>query len=102
MKRAALIRSSFAWAILFAAVMAPASAAENCALVRLAKLDMQLDDHGGIYVPMTIAGQNANLLIDTGGIVSMLTQSWASDPADRGRAGHDVRRNADNQLRHRA
>ena len=75
MKRAALIRSSFAWAILFAAVMAPASAAENCALVRLAKLDMQLDDHGGIYVPMTIAGQNANLLIDTGGIVSMLTQS---------------------------
>jgi predicted aspartyl protease len=58
-----------------AAGTGPTLADASCQLVRITSLGMQTDEAGGVYVPMTIAGENANLLIDTGGIVSMLTQS---------------------------
>jgi predicted aspartyl protease len=53
----------------------PADAANSCRLVRVTSVDLGTDESGGVYVPMTIAGQNVNLLIDTGGILSMLTES---------------------------
>lgn len=51
------------------------AADEACHLVRMASLDMTPDVFGGEDVPMTIAGQTVNLLIDTGGIDSTLTES---------------------------
>jgi predicted aspartyl protease len=53
----------------------PAAAAEQCRLVRQASVDMKFDSVGGVYVPMTISGQKANMLIDTGGTTSMLSQT---------------------------
>jgi predicted aspartyl protease len=46
-------------------------------MLQLAKLDMRYDASGGAYVPMTISGTAVNLLIDTGGVESMLTPSTA-------------------------
>ena len=67
-------------ALMLAALMAlstPSSAADDraCTLVRAASLDMSTDEAGGGIVPMTIGTQKINLLIDTGGIDSMLTES---------------------------
>lgn len=53
----------------------PAAADEQCRLVREASVDMSFDSVGGVYVPMTISGQKANMLIDTGGATSMLSQT---------------------------
>ncbi len=52
----------------------PASADEPCRLVQMAALDMTIDAGGGVDVPMTVSGQNVNMLIDTGGIFTMLTE----------------------------
>jgi predicted aspartyl protease len=51
----------------------PALADDSCRLVRMAAFDMNIDSAGGVYVPITISGQSLNLLIDTGGIFTMLT-----------------------------
>jgi predicted aspartyl protease len=53
----------------------PAAADEQCHLVRQASLDMRADVAGGVDVPMTIAGHPLMLLVDTGGLFEMLTQS---------------------------
>jgi predicted aspartyl protease len=53
---------------------APA-AAESCQLNRVASLDMSIDSDGHVAVPMTVGGQTYSMLIDTGAISSMLTQS---------------------------
>jgi predicted aspartyl protease len=47
---------------------------DPCHLVRMAAFDMSIDSAGGAYVPNTIAGQTVNMLIDTGGIFTMLTE----------------------------
>jgi predicted aspartyl protease len=52
----------------------PARADESCRLVQMSVLDMSIDSAGGVYVPMTISGQSVNMLIDTGGIFTMLTE----------------------------
>jgi len=52
----------------------PALAAETCGLVRMATFDMSINSAGGVSVPVTIGGQNVNLLVDTGAIFSMLTE----------------------------
>jgi hypothetical protein len=58
----------------------PCAAADkpSCDLVRAASLDMATDPAGGQVVPMMIGGRTANLLIDTGGIDSMLTESFVT------------------------
>jgi predicted aspartyl protease len=47
----------------------------NCQLGRYASLDLGTDETGGVYIPMKIAGHDENMLVDTGGYVSMLTAS---------------------------
>src|SRR5579859_4984286 len=47
---------------------------DACRLVRMAAFEMNIDSAGGAYVPITIAGQPVNMLIDTGGIFTMLTE----------------------------
>jgi predicted aspartyl protease len=51
----------------------PSLAEEGCHLTRIAQLDMTIDTTGRIEVPMTVAGQRLNMLIDTGGVNSSLT-----------------------------
>jgi predicted aspartyl protease len=53
----------------------PASADEPCRLIQMAALDMTIDSGGGVDVPMSISGQTVNMLIDTGGIFTMLTEA---------------------------
>jgi predicted aspartyl protease len=59
----------------------PALAEDQCKLVKIASLDIGTDEYGGTYVPMTIAGHKLNLLVDTGGIYSMLTEKTVKDLA---------------------
>lgn len=63
--------------IAFCATWSAAARSQNCVLPQLTKLDMKYDAGGGAYVPMTISGREVNLLIDTGGIESMLTWNVA-------------------------
>jgi predicted aspartyl protease len=51
----------------------------SCTIVRAASLDMSTDAFGGPVVPLTVGGQSVNLLIDTGGIDSMLTESTVAN-----------------------
>ena len=67
------MRKILAAAALLLAAAAPASAADNCRLIQIAALDMGTAASGSVFVPMTISGKNVNLVIDTGGIFSMLT-----------------------------
>jgi predicted aspartyl protease len=55
----------------------PCAAADNepCRLTRAASLDMSTDSSGGQMVPLTMDGRILNLLVDTGGIDSMLTEA---------------------------
>ena len=50
-----------------------AQADEPCRLERAVKLDMSVTRDGHVSVPMTIGGKAIGMLIDTGGLVSMLT-----------------------------
>ncbi len=54
-------------------------AGEPCRLIEAASLDMGTDRSGGVYVPMSIAGRDENLLVDTGGIFSTLKSSVVDD-----------------------
>lgn len=49
--------------------------AGDCQLVRYASLPITIDAAGGATVPVTIDGQAQNMLVDTGGVYTMLTQS---------------------------
>jgi predicted aspartyl protease len=62
-------------AICFTLLLAgtPALAQSNCGLTRTASIDLNFDNAGGVYVPMKISGTTVNLLVDTGGAGSMLT-----------------------------
>ncbi len=64
---------ALAAALVLLAAATPA-VADGCQLVRAASLDMSFDLAGGVQVPMTIQGQSFDMLIDTGGIYSMLTE----------------------------
>ncbi len=63
-------------ALLFAA---PSLAADDCHLYRLTSIDMTLDSEGGVNVPMSVSGKDVNVLVDTGGIYSMLTDSFVTE-----------------------
>jgi len=50
-----------------------AQAADDCVLRQLIKVDMTTIPDGRVSVPMTVGGRTLNMLIDTGGLFSMLT-----------------------------
>jgi predicted aspartyl protease len=52
-----------------------ARAADQCHLVKVTSVSMKTDPADGVYVAMTIAGHDENLLVDTGGWASMLSSS---------------------------
>ena len=62
-------------AVLLLGCATPALADDTCHLQLVTSLAMGIDRDGGVYVPMTVAGKQVNLLIDTGGIDSMLDRS---------------------------
>ena len=76
MRRACLIAIVAAGAVL--SVGAARAADEKCSLGRYAALPITIDQSGGVVVPMKVDGQVQNLLVDTGGVFSMLTESTAA------------------------
>jgi predicted aspartyl protease len=68
-------KTPFRLGLLLAAILGAgsASAADNCVLRQLLKLDMTTVPDGRVSVPMTVGGRSLNMLIDTGGLFSMLT-----------------------------
>lgn len=56
-----------------------AEGASACHLYRIAEFDMSFDASGRVSIPMTIGGRTVNLLIDTGGYISTLTQATVTD-----------------------
>jgi predicted aspartyl protease len=69
------MRALFAAAALLA-LAAPAHAADACHLSLASRMDMSVGDRAS--VPLTIAGQRVEFLIDTGGAYSMLSDERAS------------------------
>ena len=61
--------------LLLAAILGAgsASAADDCVVRQLIELPMTTISDGRVSVPMTVGGQALNMLIDTGGLFSMLT-----------------------------
>lgn len=68
-----IIRSVFMLAAVAAPIVCPAAADEPCRLSRVAKLPMTALPSGHISVPMTVGGKALNMLVDTGGVLSMLS-----------------------------
>jgi predicted aspartyl protease len=69
------IGSLLSVALLAPLLCLPAHAADKqCRVVHAATLDMGTDEGGGVVVPMSIGGKTVHLLVDTGGVVSMLTK----------------------------
>ncbi|HUO97726.1 MAG TPA: retropepsin-like aspartic protease [Rhizomicrobium sp.] len=60
------------------AVGAAAADAPACHLGRYASLPMTIDEAGLVTVPIKIGGEEENLLVDTGGVFSMLTSATAA------------------------
>ena len=52
-----------------------AQAAGKCQLQLMASFDMGTDETGAVYIPMSVGGQKVNMLIDTGAVDTMLTES---------------------------
>lgn len=63
-----------ACALLFA-LCGQAQAEKSCQIVHAAEVEMSVDRLGGAVVPMNLEGKNVNMLVDTGGVLSMLTPS---------------------------
>jgi hypothetical protein len=63
-------------AVLLASVLSSAAQSaddrQKCTLLRQASLDMTIDASGRANVPMTVAGHELRMLVDTGGFVSEL------------------------------
>ncbi|MGN6516620.1 MAG: aspartyl protease family protein, partial [Rhizomicrobium sp.] len=60
---------------LLLALEGQAQAEKNCQIVHAAAVEMSVDRLGGAVVPMTLQGKNVNMLVDTGGVLSMLAPS---------------------------
>jgi len=52
-----------------------AAGAEDCRLHIAASVTMGIDEAGGVYLPMSIGSNTVNLLVDTGGLDSMLSDA---------------------------
>lgn len=57
---------------IFLILSGAAAAQPPCTLEIYASIDIGTDEYGGIYIPFGINGVSKNLLVDTGGIYSML------------------------------
>lgn len=69
-------KSACALAIALSIVsLASAHADEACTITRLASVHMDQDRAGLPVVPMQIDGKSINMLVDTGGVTSMLTEN---------------------------
>ena len=76
MRKTSLMAMSLAAALL---ASGPAQAdGEDCRLGRFVSLPITIDDAGGVTVPVKIDDQQQNMLIDTGGVYSMLTNAVAA------------------------
>ena len=73
MRKLSLIAMSLA-AALFASGAARADD-EKCSLGRYVSLPITIDASGGVTVPLKVEDQVQNMLVDTGGFFSMLTES---------------------------
>lgn len=71
--------AALAAALTWACIAAPARADETCQLQRVVKLDMSTTRDGHVSVPMTIGDKTVRMLVDTGGVVSMLTPPVVSE-----------------------
>jgi predicted aspartyl protease len=56
----------------------PAVAADDCKLQRYVSLPMTIDEAGWVTVPLNVGGEQLNLMIDTGGVFSMVTDRTAA------------------------
>jgi predicted aspartyl protease len=65
-----------AWTVMSAP---PAHADDSCTLQRILKLDMSTTRDGHVSVPMTIGGKTVRMLVDTGGVYSMLTPPMVAE-----------------------
>jgi len=82
------IRSLAAAAAVALSCLAAAPAAEDCHLKRYVSLPMTIDEGGLITVPLTVADEQVNLMVDTGGAFSMLTDRTAARLKLRSRMMH--------------
>jgi predicted aspartyl protease len=61
---------------------------DKCHLYRISTVDMGIDEVGRLTVPMTVGTQSLTMLIDTGGLFSMVndsvvrSQGWSHHPID--------------------
>jgi predicted aspartyl protease len=85
---AAVIRKLACTAALLSVCAVAPALADNCDLKRAASIDMKPDAEGGMTVPISIGGRSQTLLVDTGGVDSMLTESTARS---LGLVTHDIR-----------
>lgn len=76
MRNLSLLAMSLAAALLASGVAQ--ADGEKCSLGRYATLPITIDDAGGVTVPMKVEDQEQNMLIDTGGVFSMLSESVAA------------------------
>jgi predicted aspartyl protease len=76
------MRKAFLMAMSLAAALLASGAAladgPKCSLGRYATLPITIDDAGGVTVPLKVEDQVQNMLIDTGGVFSMLNESTAA------------------------
>ena len=61
--------------IFFGGQTVPVTAQQNCQLTQYASLDLGTDEGNRAYIPVGINGVTENLLVDTGGVASVLTES---------------------------
>jgi predicted aspartyl protease len=61
--------------VLLAASLTTAHAEESCQLLRIAQVDMGTSPDGAATAPMSVGGQTFTMEIDTGGFISMLTDT---------------------------
>jgi predicted aspartyl protease len=64
-------------AALWVAASLPAAADSQCRLVRIASVDMTVEDGGRPEVPMKVGDKTLNMLIDTGGVMTTITDGTA-------------------------
>jgi predicted aspartyl protease len=72
------MRTTFVLAALCLLAAAPAYAEDSCRLVRMASVDMGQEREGLPIVPMAIGAETANLVVDTGGFLTLLSQAKAT------------------------
>jgi predicted aspartyl protease len=68
----------FAAAALLLAISVPAAADTQCRLVRIATVDMAVEDGGRPTVPLKVGDKTLTMLIDTGGIMTTISEGMAN------------------------